>query len=216
MLPIGRAASSCSSQGGCLHSPGRPPCHVLVEPWLICVGCETGGVERLEHRLYRSAHLTGSFVLRSGTLASEYFDKFQFTSDPRLLAEVAEEMARLVPAETDVLAGLELGGVPLAAALALKTGLPAAYVRKDRKTYATEKLAEGPPIDGRRVLVVDDVLTTGGAVLDAVPELRAEGAIVTDALLVIDRESGGRENLAAAGVTLHALFTMNDLRPGQP
>jgi orotate phosphoribosyltransferase len=165
----------------------------------------------LPRRLYEVSHLVGSFTLRSGRAATEYFDKFQFTADPGLLRRIATKLTGLVPPDTDLLGGLELGGVPLAVALSLETGIPVVYVRKERKTYGTAKLAEGPPFAGRRVVVVDDVLSTGGAVLDGVRELRAEGALVDTALLVIDRETGGAENLAAEGITLRSLFRMSDL-----
>lgn len=91
--------------------------------------------------LHRAAHLEGSFLLRSGRTATEYFDKYRFESDPVLLAAIAAAAAPLVPAGTELLAGLELGGVPVATALSLRTGLPAAFVRKQAKPYGTRRLA---------------------------------------------------------------------------
>jgi orotate phosphoribosyltransferase len=167
----------------------------------------------LAARVYTASHLTGSFTLRSGVTSSEYFDKYRFEADPALLRDLATALAPLVPSECDALAGLELGGVPLATMLAQVTGLPARFVRKAAKTYGTCQLAEGGGIDGARLCIVEDVVTSGGAVLDAATELRARGAVLGPVVCVIDRESGGVEQLAAAGLELRALFTMSDLRP---
>ncbi len=162
--------------------------------------------------LHSTAHLTGSFRLRSGRTATEYFDKYRFESDPALLAAVAEHLAPLVPADTDLLAGLELGGVPIATALALRTGLPVVFVRKEAKAYGTCRLAEGAEIAGRRLLVVEDVVTSGGQVARSAADLRERGALVTDALCVVDREEGGREALAEAGLRMQGLFRARELR----
>jgi orotate phosphoribosyltransferase len=162
--------------------------------------------------IYATAHIIGEFVLRSGVTSTEYFDKYRFEADPPLLRDIAAALVPLVPDGTEVLAGLELGGVPIATVLSQLTGIPAAFVRKEAKTYGTCRLAEGGPIEGLRLLVVEDVVTSGGAVLDALAELAARGAVVTDAVCVIDRESGGAERLAAEhGVALHALYTMSEL-----
>lgn len=162
--------------------------------------------------MYRAAHLTGTFQLRSGRTATEYFDKYQFESDPTLLRAVAELAAPRVPTGTDVLAGLELGGVPVATAVGLITGLPTAFVRKAPKAYGTRRLAEGADVAGRRVLIIEDVVTTAGQILQSAGELRSAGAIIDDVLCVVDREEGGAENLADAGLTLTALFTSDELK----
>jgi orotate phosphoribosyltransferase len=168
----------------------------------------------LARRIYDVAHLTGTFTLRSGAVSSEYFDKYRFESDPGLLFEIGEALAPLVPDGTEVLAGLELGGVPLAVALSRVTGLPARFVRKEAKTYGTCQLAEGGEIDGKRVTVVEDVVTSGGQVVLSCGDLRERGALVETALCVIDRESGGPEALTEIGVELRPLFTMTELTPG--
>ncbi|OLT09795.1 orotate phosphoribosyltransferase [Pseudonocardia sp. CNS-139] len=165
--------------------------------------------------VHRASHLTGAFRLRSGRTATEYFDKYRFEADPAILRPVAEHAAALVPAGTEVLAGLELGGVPIATALGLVTGLPVAFVRKAAKPYGTQRLAEGAEIDGRQVLVVEDVVTTGGQVLLSTAELRQRGARVGHVLCVVDRGEGGAENLAGAGLTLTALFTADELVTGR-
>ena len=161
--------------------------------------------------VHRACHLTGEFTLRSSATATEYFDKFRFEARPDLLAAVADALAPLVPEGTEVLAGLELGGIPIVTALSLRTGLPAAFVRKQAKPYGTRRLAEGADVAGRRVLVVEDVATTAGQMLLSTKDLRDGGASVGHALVVIDRLAGGREALAGIGVELHALFTRDDL-----
>lgn len=168
--------------------------------------------QELADAVYRAAYITGAFTLRSGVVSNEYFDKYAFESDPLLLRDIAHALTPLIPTGSEALAGLELGGVPIATMLAHAAGLPTRFVRKAAKTYGTARLAEGGPIDGRRLLLVEDVVTSGGQVIASAKDLRALGAIVTDALCVIDRESGGASALAAEGITLHALFTMSELK----
>ena len=165
----------------------------------------------LASRVFAASHLTGTFVLRSGRTADRYFDKYRFESDPSLLAAIVDELVPLVPAGTDGLAGLELGGVPIATMLSAQTGLPTFFVRKQAKNYGTEKICEGGDISGMRLLIVEDVVTTGGQILLSAQDLRAGGAVVGHALCVIDREAGGAERAGAEGIELHSLFTMSDL-----
>jgi orotate phosphoribosyltransferase len=166
---------------------------------------------QLAHRIYAASHLTGTFTLRSGAVSNEYFDKYLFESEPDLLRAIATACVPLVPPGMDALAGLELGGVPLAAVMSQVSGMPARFVRKEAKTYGTCNIAEGGELDGQRLCIVEDVITSGGAVLDAAKELRARGAILGPVVCVIDRESGGIENLAADGLEVRALFTMTEL-----
>ena len=165
----------------------------------------------LAREIYGRTHLTGEFTLRSGVVSNEYFDKYLFESDPVLLRTIGEALVPLVPPGTEALAGLELGGVPIATVLSQLTGLPALFVRKEAKTYGTCRLAEGGDLDGRRLLVVEDVVTSGGQVITSCGELRDRGATVEHAVCVIDRESGGPGGLSAIGVELHALYTMTEL-----
>lgn len=166
----------------------------------------------LARRIHSAAHLTGHFVLRSGRTATEYFDKYKFEGDPILLDEIAQAMAPLVPRDIEVLAGLEMGGIPVVTALGRHTGLPCAFVRKQAKTYGTCRLAEGADVVGRRVLVVEDVVTSGGQIAVSTADLRNSGAQVSEALCVIDREQGGAAALAAEGISLSSLLTATDLR----
>jgi orotate phosphoribosyltransferase len=165
----------------------------------------------LAARVRAVCRLTGQFVLRSGRVAEEYFDKYQFEADPVLLDEVGERMAALVPEGTEVLAGLEMGGIAVVTALGRHVGLPCAFVRKAAKPYGTARLAEGANIAGRRVLVVEDVVTSGGQIAISTGQMREMGARIEHALCVIDRGEGGAEALAADGVALRALFTRHDL-----
>jgi orotate phosphoribosyltransferase len=165
----------------------------------------------LGRRIYDVAHLTGQFTLRSGRTTDHYFDKYRFEADPVLLDAVAEAMVPLVPAETEVLAGLEMGGIPVVTALGRHTGLPCAFVRKEAKKYGTCRLAEGAEIQGRRVLVVEDVVTSGGQIVLSTQDLRGLGADVREALCVIDREQGGAEALKEIDLGLISLLRAADL-----
>ncbi|GAB3776084.1 orotate phosphoribosyltransferase [Nocardioides ginsengisegetis] len=155
--------------------------------------------------------LTGEFTLRSGQVASEYFDKYLFESDPALLARVARQMVDLLPADTDLLGGLELGGIPIATMVSSLTGTPALFVRKKAKEYGTCKLAEGPDVAGRRVTIIEDVITTGGAVRDATRALREAGAIVEVVVCAIDRSPAGENPLADVGLEVRPVLTKEQL-----
>jgi orotate phosphoribosyltransferase len=166
----------------------------------------------LARAIFEVSNLTGEFRLRSGAVTNEYFDKYRFESDPRLLREIALALVPLIPPATEYLAGLELGGVPLATALSHASGVPALFVRKEPKAYGTCQLAEGAEVAGRRLLVVEDVVTSGGQILMSSRDLRARDADVIGAVCVIDRESGGSEKLAADGIPLTALYRISELR----
>jgi len=121
-------------------------------------------IDQLAQAVAGLCQLQGEFLLRSGQIATTYFDKYLFEAEPAVLRLVAARMSALVPARAEVLAGLELGGVPVATALSLATGIPAAFIRKQAKDYGTANLAEGYEVAGRHVLVIEDVITTGGQV----------------------------------------------------
>ena len=164
--------------------------------------------EKLASEIYDTAHLTGTFILRSGQVSGEYFDKYLFEAKPALLAKIADAMMPTIPAGTEVLAGLEMGGIPIATALSLQTGLAAAFVRKKAKDYGTRKQAEGAEVAGKRVCVIEDVVTTGGAIIDGVRELRRQGAAVDTVLCVIQRGQNAAEILAEHGLKLVPAFKM--------
>ena len=166
----------------------------------------------LARAIHGAASLTGTFRLRSGAVSSVYFDKYRFEADPALLTAIGRALVPLVPDGVELLAGLEMGGIPLVTVLSRETGIPARFVRKKAKEYGTCNLVEGGDFQGRRVLVVEDVVTSGGQILESVTEMRDRGAQVEQVLCVIDRESGGSENLAEIGLELRPLFRMSELQ----
>lgn len=168
-------------------------------------------LDALADRINAVARLTGTFTLRSGQTATEYFDKYRFEALPHLLAEIAEAMVPIIPPGTEVLAGLEMGGIPIATALSLRTGLPTAFVRKKPKEYGTARLAEGAEVAGKRVTVVEDVITTGGQVVISTNDLRALGAVVEHVVCVIDRSPDGGKALTEAALSMTALLTRAQL-----
>ena len=155
--------------------------------------------------------LTGEFTLRSGQVADTYFDKYLFEADPVLLDRVATQMLDLLPADTELLGGLEMGGIPIATMVSAKTGTSALFVRKKAKEYGTCKLAEGPSVEGRRVTIIEDVITTGGAVRDATNALREFGAIVEVVVCAIDRSPAGENPLADVGLEIRSVLTRAQL-----
>lgn len=172
--------------------------------------CIDNNLDQLPADVYNRCRLVGHFTLRSGKVSSEYFDKYQLTADPALLQRIVDRMALALPSDTEMLGGLELGGVPFATALSLKTELPFLCVRKKAKAYGTCKVAEGPSIEGKNIVLVEDVVTSGGAVLDAAALLRNEGAVINRVLCAIDRQEGGHEALALAGLGLSAVLKKED------
>lgn len=165
----------------------------------------------LAKKIYDVAHLTGEFKLRSGQISNEYFDKYRFEAQPTLLREIAKQMVPLIPPGTEVLAGLEMGGIPIATALSLETGIPCAFVRKEAKEYGTCQFAEGLDLKGKKVLVIEDVVTTGGQVVLSTADIRSLGAVVTHVLCVIHRGPQFPEpKLTEINVTLSPLFKKAD------
>jgi len=166
----------------------------------------------LAKMIYDVSHITGEFELRSGQISNEYFDKYLFEARPAILKGIAEQMAPLIPEGVDALAGLEMGGIPVVTMLSQISGIPALFVRRKAKEYGTCKLAEGGDIAGKKLLIIEDVVTSGGQIILSVADLRERQATVEDVLCVIDRESGGPEKLATEGLHLHALFSMSELK----
>lgn len=168
----------------------------------------------LAQAINRVSRLEGAFILRSGQPATHYFDKYRFEADPVLLRRVARRMLALLPEGTEVLAGLELGGVPIATAMALESGLPAAFVRKAAKTYGTCRAVEGHDVRGRRTAIIEDVVSTGGAVADAAGLLRAEGAELVGIVCAIWRGEGAPQIEALPGLPVRAAMTEAQLASG--
>jgi orotate phosphoribosyltransferase len=161
--------------------------------------------------LNAAAHLTGRFVLRSGVVSDTYFDKFRFESDPALLRRVAKRMLALIAPDTDALAGLELGGVPIATAMALESGLPAVFVRKAAKAYGTCRAVEGRDVAGLNLAIVEDVISTGGAIADGAVHLRGEGATIMSVVCAVWRGAGDPSIAALPGVPVRAAFLQSEL-----
>ena len=161
--------------------------------------------------LTAAALLKGRFVLRSGTVSDHYFDKYRFESDPALLRRIAGRMVRLLPSDTEILAGLELGGVPIATAMSLECGLPAVFVRKTAKTYGTCQAVEGGDIAGRRIVMIEDVISTGGAVFDAAELLIAAGGVLAGIICAVWRGEGEPALKTLPGVRVSAAFVQSEL-----
>lgn len=157
----------------------------------------------------------GTFTLASGKKSDYYIDIKRAATRPELLREIARRMAPHVRGY-DRVAGVELGAVPIAAAVALESSIPFLIVRKEAKEHGTKRTFEGEMRTGDRVAFVEDVVTTARTLRNAIERLRAEGAVVDRAVAVVDREEGGREHLAAAGVELVALLQVRDLRTVGP
>src|SRR5438034_5230805 len=167
--------------------------------------------------LREHAYLEGEFVLRSGRRSRYYLDKYRFETRPDLLGPIGELLAETVRAlepEAVRLAGPELGAVALAASASLASGLPFVIVRKEAKGYGTSKQLEGAFEEGDLTCLVEDVVTSAGAALEAVAALREAGLRVRNAVCVVDREEGGVDALAREGVHLRALFRVPDLAEG--
>jgi orotate phosphoribosyltransferase len=167
--------------------------------------------KKLAREIYNISHLEGQFKLRSGQISNQYFDKYLFESRPALLSRIADQMSKMIPPGTEILAGLEMGGIPVATAISLKTGLPAAFVRKKAKDYGTCKLAEGADVGQKKVCVIEDVVTTGGQIILSVNELRKLGANVQYVMCVIQRGADAAKILKQEGLELIPLFTMEEL-----
>jgi len=164
--------------------------------------------------LKEHAYLEGDFVLRSGNRSSYYLDKYRFETRPELLRPLGERIAAVVrehASDATRLAGPELGAVALAASASLASGLPFLIVRKAAKEYGTTKRIEGVFEPGECVCVVEDVVTSGGALLESVEALREAGLVVHTAVCVVDRGEGGADALARHAVRLRPLFRAVDL-----
>jgi orotate phosphoribosyltransferase len=157
------------------------------------------------------SELKGSFTLRSGAISDTYFDKYKFESNPELLFEICMKMKDLLPNDTEIIAGLELGGIPIVTVLSQITKIPAAFIRKEPKEYGTCNYAEGADMLNKKIVLIEDVVSSGGAIIDATKKMREDGLEVDLAICVIDRQSGGKELLEAEGIKLLSVLTKKDL-----
>lgn len=165
----------------------------------------------LARRIADVALLHGDFTLRSGRRSRYYLDKYRFSTRPEILGPLGEMFAERLPAGTTLLAGAELGGIPLVASASLASGLPCVFIRNRKKDYGTAQQLEGIVGPEDRVVILEDVATTGGQVLEAAQVIAATGATVLAIIATIDRQEGARENVEAAGFAFDALFTKADL-----
>jgi orotate phosphoribosyltransferase len=167
--------------------------------------------EQLAKRIAEVSLLRGEFILRSGRKSNYYLDKYRFETHPDVLVELGKMFAQRVTDKVDRIAGAELGAVALAAATSIACGKPFVIVRNQKKDYGTSKLVEGVLNSGETVMIVEDVLTTGGQVLEAAKSLKDAGAKIDRIAAVIDRQEGARQAIESAGYVFDALFTTTDL-----
>ncbi len=165
----------------------------------------------LAKRIREAAYLEGDFTLRSGRKSKYYLDKYLFETQPEILQALGKMFAEYVAGSTTLIAGAELGGVALAAATSMASGRPFVIIRNAKKDYGTGKPYEGKISDGDSVLLVEDIATTGGQVLEAAKLIGEIGAKVERIVAVIDRQEGARENIETAGFTFDSLFNKADL-----
>jgi orotate phosphoribosyltransferase len=171
--------------------------------------------QQLAAAVKQACYLEGDFVLRSGRRSTYYLDKYRFETRPEILRELGKLFAERRTPHTTLIAGAELGGVALAASAAMASDLPFIIVRNAKKDYGTQKMFEGVLEPGSKVLLVEDIATTGGQVLEAAKVITEAGATVEKIVCVIDRCEGARENIEGAGWVFESLFTTQDLGIGK-
>jgi len=152
----------------------------------------------------------GRFVLTSGAISDYYIDIKKASTEPKILRLIAQEMSTYTTGY-DMLAGMELGAVPLVVALALETGIPYVIIRKEKREHGTGKQIEGGNVAGKNVLIVEDVTTSGGSVVKTIQILREHNAEVEKVLTVVDREAGAKETLKKLEVEFIPLVSVNEI-----
>ncbi len=167
--------------------------------------------EQLAKRIADVALLHGDFTLRSGRKSAYYLDKYRFETQPDVLSQLGRMIAERVTPTITRLAGPELGAVPLAAAASMACGKPMVFIRNQKKEYGSTQQIEGVLEKGDSVLLIEDIITSGGQVVEAAKTLRDAGAIVEKVVVVIDRLEGARETIEKEGLLLETLFTTEDL-----
>ncbi len=167
--------------------------------------------DQLAKKIKDASYLEGDFVLRSGKRSKYYLDKYLFETQPDILKALGQTFAQYLTEDVNLIAGAELGGVALAAATAMASGKKWLIVRNSKKDYGTAKLFEGTINKGDVVLLVEDIATTGGQVLEAAKAITDAGATVKKIISVIDRKQGARENIESAGYEFDSILTKEDL-----
>ena len=163
--------------------------------------------------MIKKAVKKGEFTLASGKKSDYYINIKEVYTEPEVLKEIAVKMAEIIEGKKiDKIAGVAIGAIPIAVALSLQTGIPFVIVRKEEKNHGTSSKIEGEIKEGERVVIVEDVTTTGGSVINAIEALRSFGCVCEEALVVVDREEGAEENLKRKGVKLISLFKGIELR----
>ena len=167
--------------------------------------------EELAKKVLEVSYLEGDFTLRSGRRSHYLIDKYEFETRPHLLRAVARELRDILPPDATRLAGVELGGIPLATAVSLESDLPFVIVRKEKKGHGHDTLMEGELQDGEHVVLLEDVTTTGGTACSAAERLLEAGAGQVTVLVVVDRQEGAEETFGEAGIPYETLFTRESL-----
>ncbi len=166
---------------------------------------------QLGKRIVETSYLEGDFILSSGRKSKYIFDKYAFETRPEILENIAGEMAKRVAGDTTKIAGMELGGIPLATALSLKTSIPFIIVRKAEKGHGIKRLIEGDLGSNDKVVIVDDIATTGSQALLAAKTIEEAGAAILKIIYVVDREEGARKEIEDKGYQFEPLFTKSSL-----
>jgi orotate phosphoribosyltransferase len=169
---------------------------------------------RIAELIAETSVLHGDFTLRSGRKSSYYLDKYLFSTQPAILSGLGVLFAQRIPPETDRLAGAELGGIPLVSSASIATGKPCLFIRNSKKDYGTAKQLEGRIEAGDKVVLLEDVATTGGQALEAAETIQEAGGEILKVIATIDREEGARENFESAGIPFESIFTKTDLGVG--
>ncbi len=168
-------------------------------------------LNRLGKKIVEISYKEGNFTLSSGKRSNYIFDKYAFETRSKVLEEITGKMVKMVTRESSKIAGMELGGVPLATALSLKTGLPFVIVRKGSKGYGIDRAIEGDLNDEDKVVIVEDISTTGTQALLAAKIVENTGASVLKIICVVDREEGARKRIENRGYKFEPLFTKSSL-----
>ncbi|ADI73775.1 orotate phosphoribosyltransferase [Methanohalobium evestigatum Z-7303] len=154
----------------------------------------------------------GEFILSSGKKSNYYVDIKKASTRPDTLKLIGKKAAEIIKSiDVDNVGGVELGGVPIATAVSLESGLPMIIIRKSSKEYGTGGRLVGQLEKGERVILLEDVTTSGGSVKEAVSNIQNEGGYIDTVITVVDREEGAEENLKSAGIKLITLIKASDL-----